>query len=115
MLNLQQMQEIANTQNAFFFKSSCPFCVSARTLADCLVDKKILDSYSVYFLDKDFNNETLTKLVLNNGWQPDGQQQIASKPQIFIKGEYIKGNAEFYKSKWNTGEGKTNLKNPMRF
>lgn len=115
MLNIQQMQEIASTKNVIFYKLNCPFCIAAQKLADALVERNILKDYAIYTLGQDFDNSTLTELVSNNGWQPDGLQYTASKPQIFIQGEYINGNFEFYKSKWNLDEGMPNLKNPMRF
>jgi glutaredoxin len=115
MLSLQEMQQITRTQNVIFGKSNCRFCTSALMLMGNLVDQKILDSYFYYHLDEDFDNETLKELLLHNGWQPDGVQSTATKPQVFIRGQYIGRNFEFYKSKWNVGENMPNLKNPMRF
>jgi glutaredoxin-related protein len=54
-------------------------------------------------------------LVSDSGWQPDGSQYVATKPQIFVDGQYIGGNFEFYNSKWNVGENMPNLMNPLRF
>jgi glutaredoxin len=115
MLTLNQMQNIADTEYVIFFKSDCPFCIAAEKLMNALVDSKIIDKYSKYVLDQDFDNPTLTELVVNNGWQNTMNANYPSKPQIFMKGEYIGGNAEFYKSKWNIAENMPNLTNPMRF
>jgi glutaredoxin len=115
MLSFTQMQEIAKTQNVAFFKSNCPFCTASQKLIEALLESKILDSFDIYTLGQDFDNETLTDLVSSSGWQPDGVQSIASKPQIFVQGQYVGGNFEFYKSKWNIEENMPNLKNPMRF
>jgi glutaredoxin len=115
MLSLIQMQEIAKTQNVAFFKSNCPFCAASQILITTLLESKILDSFEIYMLNTDFDNKTLTDLVINSGWQPDGVQSIATKPQIFLEGQYIGGNFEFYNSKWNVGENMPGLKNPMRF
>jgi glutaredoxin len=115
MLSLQQMQEIANSQNVIFYKPGCPFCEAAQKLAEVLVQQQILNEYVVCVLDQDFDNQTLTQLVSPYGWQPDGQQSIAPKPQIFIGGQYVGGNFEFYKSTWNLGPNMPNLNNPMRF
>jgi glutaredoxin len=113
MLSLEQMQEIAKTQNVIFFKKQCPFCDAAIVLLDRLVKDKMLESYSVYILDVDFKNKTLGELAISTGWEASGGESYPSKPQIYLNGEYIGGNWELYKSKWNT-KG-PNLKNPMRF
>jgi glutaredoxin len=115
MLTLQQMQDITKVQNVIFYKPNCPFCVAAQRLLDTLVAANILNEYSVYSLGEDYDNETLAQLALSSGWEPDGVQAFPSKPQIFVQAEYIGGNFELYKSRWNVGEGKPNLKNPMRF
>jgi glutaredoxin len=115
MYDLQQLQEIVNNKNVIFNKIGCPFCIAAQKLAEVLVEQKVLDEYLVLTLNEDFDNQTLTELVSKNGWQPDGIQFIATKPQIFIQGQYVGGNFDFYKSSYNTGSGKPNLKNPMRF
>jgi glutaredoxin len=115
MLNLAQMQEIAKTQNVIFGKDNCRFCTSSVALMDILVEQKILDSYFYYELNVDFDNETLLQLVLKNGWQPEDIQSVATKPQIFIQGNYIGGNFDFYKSNWNVGENMPNIKNLLRF
>jgi glutaredoxin len=114
-LTVEQMQEIANTKNVIFFKNGCPFCNASIVLLDELKSAGKIDEYVVYVLDKDFENDNLGQLARNNGWVADGGQDYPSKPQIFMKGEYIGGNFEFYKSKWNVGEGMPNLNNPMRF
>ena len=115
MLNKQQMEEISKIKNVIFYKQGCPFCVTAQKLADTLVEQKVLTEYSIYILGQDFDNQSLTELALASGWKPDGIQSIVPKPQIFIQGQYIGGNYEFYKSEWNVGKNMPNLKNPMRF
>jgi glutaredoxin len=115
MFTLTQMQEIAKTENVIFYKPFCPFCVAAQKLMEELVKGEILDKYSIYTLGEDFDNETLGQLASEAGWHPDGVQVYPSKPQIFVKGEYVGGNFEFYKASWNVGENRPNLKNPMRF
>ena len=115
MLNLQQIQQIAETQNVIFYKPNCSFCIASKDLFDRLISLGVLENYQIYTLDKDFDNQTLTDLVCIYGWKPDGIQSFCSKPQIFIKSEYIGGNFEFYKSKWNIDTSFPNLKNPMRF
>jgi glutaredoxin len=114
-LTLSQIQEMANSKYVIFAKESCRFCDAAENLFEEIKKQKIISEFTVYILNKDFDSETLTQLVKNNGWEPDGGQTFPTKPQIFMKGEYIGGNFEFYKSHWNVGEGKPNLKNPMRF
>ncbi len=114
-LTLEQMQEIANTKNVIFFKNGCPFCHASIVLLDALKELGKIDDYTICVLDKNFENAKLGQLARNNGWVADGGQDYPSKPQIFVKGEYIGGNFEFYKSDWNIGEGMPNLKNPMRF
>jgi glutaredoxin len=123
------MQNIAKTENVIFYKPDCPFCAASDKLFTALVEKGIVDSYSKYYLHTDFDDELLTTLVKDFGWVPSGEfQENCTKPQIFVKGEYIGGNFEFYKSKWNKGDddsGKLqvdgveketpDLTNPMRF
>jgi glutaredoxin len=115
MFNLQQMQEIANTKNVIFGKDSCRFCSSALILINRLVELKILNNFVYYHQGQEFDDAELKQLLLNNNWQPDGFPAHPTKPQIFIQGQYIGGNFEFYKSQWNVGENMPNLVNPMRF
>jgi glutaredoxin len=115
MLSLQEMQAIADSKNVIFYKRGCPFCVATQNLFDALANQQIVSQYVIYTLGQDFDNQTLTQLVASNGWLADGQQSVASKPQIFVDGQYIGGNFEFYKSKWNVAQDMPNLKNPMRF
>jgi len=128
MLNIDQLKDIAKNENVIFYKPGCPFCKASEELFRELVEVGAIEEYSVYQLGEDFNNEELTDLVKEFGWKPDGYQEVASKPQIFIEGQYIGGNRELYISKWNIGEGETskikvgdeeidalNLPNPMRF
>jgi glutaredoxin 1 len=109
------MQEIAQSQNVIFSKIGCPFCLAANKLLEKLVEAKVLEGYQTYTLDVDYENETLGDLANLTSWKPDGGQSYPSKPQIFINGNYIGGNFEFYQSIWNIGENMPNLKNPMRF
>ncbi len=128
MLTLEQMQEIAKTENVIFYKQNCPFCKASEYLFEELNKLGIVEDFSVYYLGEDFDNLTLTNLVKGFGWEPDGYQEVCTKPQIFIYGEYIGGNREFYDSKWNIGldnsgkimvEGEEYhtpcIKNPMNF
>lgn len=131
MFTLDQMLEIAKSQNVIFYKVGCPFCAASEKLMKQLKEAGILKSFNIYYLDKDFDNDTLLELVNQFGWQPESHQQYPSKPQIFINEagstEYIGGNFEFYKSRWNIGfeNGKIELNgssfeapklvNPMRF
>lgn len=124
MLSLQEMQIIAENENVIFYKPGCPFCVAAEKLIKELVELKIISDYKVYFLGIDFDNRNLTDLVKEHGWKTDAVQEFCTKPQIFFKNEYIGGNFEFYKSRWNLGEKETGLindkiapqkTNPMRF
>ena len=114
-LKVEQMQEIADSNYVMFFKTGCPFCNAAQVLFEALNESGAIDDYKVLVLDRDFENAELGQLARNNGWVADGGQDYPSKPQIFMKGEYIGGNFEFYKSTWNTGDGMPNLSNPMRF
>ena len=115
MFTIQEMQQIINNQNVIFNKSNCPFCIASQNLFEHMINSGYLDNYKIYTLNEDFDNQTLTDLVSFYGWQPDGVQGFCSKPQIFVQGQYIGGNFEFYNSKWNVGEGCPKLKNPMRF
>ena len=114
-LTVEQMQEIADNNYVMFFKTGCPFCHAAEVLFIALKESGKIDDYKICILNKDFENMELGKLARNNGWIADGGQDCPSKPQIFMKGDYVGGNFEFYKSAWNIGEGMPNLKNPMRF
>jgi glutaredoxin len=110
MLTVTQMQEISKSQNVIFYKPGCPFCFASRVLLDKLVDNKKIDTYKVYMLDSDFENETLAEFIQScTTWRPTENEQFPAKPQIFLKGEYVGGNIDFYQSKWNTGEGMPNL------
>ena len=115
LLTVEQMQEIADNNYVIFFKNGCPFCHASVVLFEALKESGKITDYTKYILDTDFENSELGQLARNNGWVADGGQDYPSKPQIFMKGEYIGGNFEFYKSDWNIGEGMPNLKNPMRF
>ena len=116
MFNLVQLNNITKTENVIFYKLNCPFCVATENL--------FISNYKVYFLGADFNNQDLTELVKEQGWKPDDYQEVGTKPQIFINGEYVGGNNELYLSKWNLGEQSTGkigdkdapkMTNPMRF
>jgi len=124
MLDLQEMKSISKTENVIFYKLNCPFCKAAEELMKELAGLEIIKDYKIYILDKDFDNQTLTDLVIDSGWKPEGIQNFCAKPQIFIQSEYIGGNFEFYKSKWNLGQNQSgmingknspNRTNPMRF
>lgn len=98
------MRAMVADSNVMFFKSGCPFCEAAETLAKELVSREIISSYKVLLLDQDFSNQDLTDLVREFGWEPLYNQEFCTKPQIFILGQYIGGNREFYQSRWNTGD-----------
>ncbi len=115
MLELSQINKIIKNKNVMFAKNNCPFCNASKSLFDKLVDLNCIDHYEILTLNRDIDDQTLTHLVATYGWQPDSNQHTCSKPQIFIQGEYIGGNFEFYNSKWNTGKDFPNIKNPMRF
>ncbi len=115
MFTLSQMQKIAQTQYVIFAKNNCPFCTASFKLLDALVSTGQIVGYVTYILDQDFDNDTLGQLSLWAGWKSDGGQNYPSKPQVFMKGQYLGGNFEFYKSDWNNGSDKPNLVNPMRF
>jgi glutaredoxin len=109
MFTLPQLQTISQMENVIFYKPNCPFCFATRVLFDRLVKDKVLESYSVYIIDTDFDNPTFAEFIQTKGWSPTAASPYPSKPQIFIKGEYIAGNADFYNSKWNKGNGMPNL------
>ena len=115
MFTFIQMQEIAQTNYVIFAKNNCPFCTASIKLLDNLVSIGQIKTYLKYTIGEDFDDATLGQLSLWAGWKPDGGQSYPSKPQIFMKGQYIGGNFEFYKSDWNNGINKPNLINPMRF
>jgi glutaredoxin-related protein len=114
-MSLAQMQELANSQYLIFAKESCRFCDASIRLFEELIKHSIIDNFTVRVLDEDFDNATLSQLAINNDWLSDSGQRYPSKPQIYMKGEYIGGNFEFYKSQWNIGQNMPNLKNPFRF
>jgi glutaredoxin len=131
MLSSNQMLEIAQTENVIFYKPGCPFCAASEVLFKKLQELKIVGDFKIYQLNTDFDNDLILELVKKFDWQPESHQSYPSKPQIFIneagKTEYIGGNFEFYKSRYNLGDkdgkievnGKTyeaaNLTNPMKF
>ncbi len=117
MFSPEKMREIAQTENVIFYKHDCPFCIASEKLMTELVARNILDSFSMYYLDEDFDNQLLTDLVKEFGWQPGSHQQYCSKPQIFVNGEFVGGNRELHKSKWNQGtdnSGKLEVKGEIK-
>jgi glutaredoxin len=115
MLSDSELSLIADNQYVIFGKTNCVFCDASKKLMEVLVDKGVVPNYVELIIDKDFTNNQLTSLVKLHGWIPEGEQDFCSKPQIFMKGEYIGGNFEFYNSDWNKGKNSPNLKNQMRF
>jgi glutaredoxin len=129
MKTLDQLRTIAKTENVIFYKRGCPFCSASEKLFNHLKETGIIDTFEMYYLNEDFTDEQLTELVSEFGWQPSSQYQLnCTKPQIFIQSEYIGGNFELHKSKWNLGHENTGklevggehrdtpqLTNPMRF
>lgn len=114
-LTLEQMLELTRTCNIAFIKHHCPFCTASIKLLDELKSNKIIDDYIVKILDEDYTNQDLDKLAKAYDWESDSGQAYPSKPQIWIKGEFIGGNFEFYKSEWNLDKNMPKLANPMRF
>lgn len=121
---LEEMKIIAKNENVIFYKPGCPFCVAAENLFKKLVELSIIPYYKICLIDSFSNNQDLTTLVKEYGWKPEGYQEVCTKPQIFINGEYIGGNRELYLSKWNLGEEGTGkirnieapkVSNPMKF
>jgi len=106
------IDEINSGTNVAFFKPGCPFCHAAQELIDILVENKLTAPFTIYNLGVDFDNDTLLDVAHAFNWQPDGIQQYPTKPQIFVEGEFIGGNSEFYTSRWNMGEGMPQQKNP---
>jgi len=94
-------------------KPGCPFCIASKSLIKALADTGIITNFLIVTLGTDFDNETLLEVSSHFGWQSEGYKNYPSKPQVFIDGEYIGGNSEFYQSKWNVGAGMPKLQNPM--
>ncbi|MEM1312487.1 MAG: glutaredoxin [Patescibacteria group bacterium] len=129
MKTLDQLRTIAKEENTIFYKTGCPFCAASEKLFNKLQENGIINSFNIYYLYQDFNDEQLTELVTEYGWESTSQYQLnCTKPQIFIKGDYVGGNFELHKSKWNIGDTGSGLllvngeekntpmlKNPMRF
>ena len=113
MLALEQIKEIAKTKNVIFYKDNCPFCEASEHLMNALVNKSVINKYSIYYLNKDFDNQNLKDLALSYDWVPKPFQEFPTKPQIFIDGKYIGGNKEFYLSEFNEAETGPKLQNPM--
>ncbi|NJK71138.1 MAG: hypothetical protein HC932_02665 [Thermales bacterium] len=55
-------------------------------------------------MDIDFSLVELKNLLENYDWEPTDSSDLVSLPQIYIQGEYIGGNNDFYKSKYNEGD-----------
>ena len=120
------LKDLIKNQNeaVIFYKSGCPFCASSEKLLNELTANGTIEGYSTIYVENDISNPELKEIVKEYGWIPDSHQEFPSKPQIFIRGEYVGGNSEFHKSKWNVGgeidiNGEKiqtpNLKNPMAF
>ena len=107
MFSIEKMRKISQTENVIFHKHGCPFCAASDELFEELVNRGIIESFSKYYLGENFTDELLTQLVKEYGWVGGQYQLNCTKPQIFIAGEFIGGNFEFYKSKWNVGEKDT--------
>ena len=107
------IQKISAKEPLAMFKPGCPYCTATKTLIEALAETGVVTDFSIFVLDTDFTNQTLLEVSQHFGWQSEGHQIYPSKPQVFIEGELIGGNSEFYKSKWNTGEGMPNMQNPM--
>ena len=107
------IQKISAKEPLAMFKPGCPYCTATKSLIDVLTETGIITDFSIFTLGTDFTNETLLEVCLHFGWQSEGFQNYPSKPQVFIEGELIGGNLEFYKSKWNVGAEMPKLQNPM--
>lgn len=95
---------LANQENILFVKESCAFCSTTKKLASKLEETKILKPFEIFTLDIDFSLVELKNLLKNYGWKPTDSSDLVSLPQIYIQGEYIGGNNDFYKSKYNEGD-----------
>ena len=116
MKTLDQLFEIIKLdKNVIFCKDFCPFCTATTSLINKLVELEQITNHRMLTLDKDFTNSQLKQIVLKYNWFPKGYQEYPTKPQIFVNSEYIGDNMAFYKSNWNLGIDKPNLKNPMFF
>ena len=104
MHDLPKLQDIVTKNNIIFYKLHCNFCDSSKMLLDMLVEAGIIDKYHALLVGEDYDERDLTELVKIYGWEPDGYQLIATKPQIFLGGGYVGGNSELYQSKWNLGD-----------
>jgi glutaredoxin len=111
MLDLQELQRLAATDNLILYKPYCPYCKATEELFEVLVQKGLIKGYTIKYLGEDFDNQTLLELVTEHGWQPSFEGQFPSKPQIFIneagETEYFGGNDKFYDSRWNLGDGES--------
>lgn len=123
MQNTQELKNLIKTQNLLFSKTGCHFCHASHVLLDKIIELGIIKDYKTLLVEIDFGNTTLTKIVSENGWKSDFNQEYCTKPQIFIDGIWIGDNFALYNSKYNLGDdfGMINgvkapkLANPMPF
>lgn len=95
-LSLPALKElIRKEENVLFVKEGCPYCTKALARADELKRQGVIKDYLVQTLNKDFNDETLGKLVQDFGGQKHVHWGKATKPQIFMNGEYVGDSMAF--------------------
>ncbi len=93
--------------NVLFVKRDCGHCSAATKLADRLVRFGLIPDFKEFYLNEDYDISDLTELVLEFGHTLPEDKDNCSTPQVFIDGEYIGVNNDFYRSKWNKGENKS--------
>ena len=113
MFSLSEMQAIAKSQNVIFYKPGCPYCAATEELFRELKELGAIDSYEVYYVGRDFDNQTLKNLCTGFGWSDQTVSGFPTKPQIFMNTEdgteYFAGNAAFNQSSWNLGQAKATI------
>lgn len=98
------IQKILTEKNILFYKPGCPYCEASQRLMEALIESEIIQEYSVYYVHPsgDLTNDVLKETVSELGWS-GSQRNYPTKPQVFVHGEYVGGNDDFYNSKWNIG------------
>lgn len=128
MFSLEKMKYMVQHENVLFAKLGCRFSDAAQKLLSNLHERGIIGDFHIFQLGIDYENKELTELVTLFGWQPEPYQTFCTKPQIFLNQEYIGGNRELHKSRYNLGENGSGVilihgknmvtpqnKNPMPF
>jgi glutaredoxin len=106
MTTAQAWIDKISQENIIFYKPDCEYCAASKDLFDRLIDDEIMDNYSIYYVhrDQDISNMDLKEVVQHFGWEAQDEDAIPSRPQIFIDGQLIGGNEDFYNSRWNLGD-----------